>query len=224
MIDGKPAVEKKKADSSFFLLSASPGTSRIYQLRFLIPQGLERGKAEEIRQEKVLLNWHQSGIGLHRDWRVCKIDSFSCGCLFIDLEGCSMPAPGLLSDPLLLYLPCISTELASLGFTNWRCWTGIGRWVGGRSQGTSPHHFPSCGLSSSKWLHFLRESVLLKSPALIPASFWWSQPMGSNITTPHFALQPEDVMVSCSFQSLGYLSIPFLVLSSSVTCVNSSLQ
>lgn len=67
MIDGKPAVEKEKADSSFFILSASLGICRIYQLQFLIPQGLERGKGEEIRQEKVLLSWHQSGIGLHRD-------------------------------------------------------------------------------------------------------------------------------------------------------------
>lgn len=107
MIDGKPAVEKKKADSSFFLLSASPGICRIYQLQFLIPQGLERGKAEEIRQEKVLLNWHQSGIGLHRDWRVCKIDSFSCGCLFIELEGCSMPAPGLFAVRSTLTLPAL---------------------------------------------------------------------------------------------------------------------
>ena len=110
-----------------------------------LTQGLERGKGEEIRQEKVLPNWHQPGIGLHRDWRVFKIDSFSCGCLFIDSwkDALCRPWVCLLSDPFLLYLPCISTELASLGLINWRCWMGIGRWVGGRSQGTSPHlNFP----------------------------------------------------------------------------------
>ena len=137
-----------------------------------------------------------------------------------------MPALGLFAVRSILTLPALYfNRVGFFGFDQLEVLNGDWKVGWGEKPGYfSPSQFPSCGLSSGKWLHFLRESVLLKSPTLIPASFWWSQPTGSNIITPHFALQPEDVVVSCSFQSLGYLSIPFLVLSSSVTCANSSLQ
>lgn len=86
-----------------------------------------------------------------------------------------------------------------------------------------PSHFTSSGPSSSG--RAASEAQLaLKNPTRSPDPCQWSQCMGSSNTTSRFVLQPKDGVASCSCQSLDYLSIPCLVLSSSVTRINNSLQ
>lgn len=69
-------------------------------------------------------------------------------------------------------------------------------WGEGRSHSTSPHLTSPPVASPAAAVLPWRQS-----PTLIPASFWWFQPMGAS-NTSYFVLQPKDAMASCSFQSL----------------------
>ena len=164
-----------------------------------------------------------TGIGFHRDWQVFKMDSFSCGFfhrLFVSMLH-ARPCICLLSDPSLHSSCCVFQQHWFLSV--WPV-ADTERKMQGKGEARVLLVSLRPRRTLQQWLGFLSSSAPTEESHCDP-SFFPGVP-DHEFQEPHLSLYPLTSGCSdfLSHPSLDSLSIPYLVLSSSVISITNSLQ